>query len=128
MTSAIVVGSGPNGLAAAARLARARYFLALKQPGQAIVELQAALGGNRDAAKSPELVNLLAELHRKENNLPAAREVYAQAISANPGEVRYRLRYTDLLAQLGDKPKAEEQLREAMRHVPPGAQWSHRAS
>src|SRR5439155_17651476 len=102
-----------------ARLAYARFYLSLKKPADAIRQLQTALSVNPEAAKSFELVVLLAELHRQNNDPAPTRDVYAQAIAANPTEVRYRLRYSDLLAHLGDKPKAEDQLREAIRQVPP---------
>jgi tetratricopeptide (TPR) repeat protein len=103
----------------AARLAYARYYLNLKKNADAIRELQTALSVNPEAAKSFELVTLLAELHRQNNDPAAARDVYAQAIAANPEQVRYRLRYADLLTLLGDQAKAEDQLREAIRRVPP---------
>lgn len=102
----------------AARLARAKYFLARKQPAEAVRELQTALAAGPDAARMPEIVFTLANLHVQDRNLPAARDVFAQAVAVSPDNVRYRVFYSDVLIRLKDKPAAEQQLHEAARLAP----------
>ncbi|CAN5369128.1 hypothetical protein BH11PLA2_BH11PLA2_23810 [soil metagenome] len=102
-----------------ARLALAKYYLAKQERPQAINELQTALRVNREAAKSQELVRLLAEMYREDNNFAAARDVIALAVAANPADIRLRLILSDLLMKLNDRPGADQQLRDALKGLPP---------
>jgi predicted Zn-dependent protease len=99
----------------AALVLRSRIHLANGQPGDAVVDLRAAL---RDQQGSVELVQLLAQAHRMAKEPQLAREVLGDAIKAKPEDATLRALLAADLADAGDFKAAFAELDSAIKALP----------
>lgn len=94
---------------------RAGWFIAEDKPGDAIVDLRAALG---QAPRDPAILTLMAAAYERDGSLDLAGEQLARAVEVSGSAADESLRYAQFLLRRGRLQPAETVLTDARRVSP----------
>lgn len=94
---------------------RAGWFIAEDKPGDAIVDLRAALG---QAPRDPDILTLMAAAYERDGSLDLAGEQLARAVEVSGSAADESLRYAQFLLRRGRTQPAETVLTDARRVSP----------